>query len=137
MDEKDETKLPAATEASAAPAAADVGAVAAAPADAAIDEMINGRPFQLVPLEVPIKRQGGDITELKVMKPLGGDLKGLSLKNLVEMDALSVQVLLPRITVPTLIQAEANNLDLVDLTNCASVVYDFLHPMAVRKAMRT
>ena len=125
MDEKDETKLPAATEASAAPAAA------------AIDEMINGRPFQLVQLEVQIKRQGGDVTELKVMKPLGGDLRGLSLKNLVDMDAVSVQVLLPRITVPTLIQAEANSLDLVDLAVCAGVVYDFLHPMAVRKAMRT
>jgi hypothetical protein len=105
-------------------------------ADAPLDETINGRPFQAVPLEVPIKRAGGDITELKVMKPLGGDLRGLSLKSLADMDAVSIQILLPRITQPSIIQAEASALDLVDLANCGGVIWDFLHPMAVRKAMR-
>ncbi|GAB2721736.1 phage tail assembly protein [Comamonas sediminis] len=102
----------------------------------AMDETINGRPYQLVPLETPIKRAGGDITEIKVMKPLGGDLRGLSIKSLADMDALSVQVLLPRITQPSIIQAEANALDLVDLANCAGVVWDFLQPSSVRKAIR-
>jgi len=108
----------------------------ASPADAPLDDTINGRPFQAVPLEVPIKRAGGDITELKVQKPLGGDLRGLSLKSIADMDAVSIQILLPRITVPSIIQAEANALDLVDLANCGGVIWDFLHPMAVRKAMR-
>lgn len=102
----------------------------------AMDKTINGRPYQSVPLEVPIKRPGGDITELKVLKPLGGDLRGLSLHKLAEMDAISIQVLLPRITQPSIIQNEANDMDLVDLANCGGVVWDFLQPSAVRKALR-
>ena len=106
------------------------------PTAQAMDETINGRPYQLVPLEVPIKRAGMNITELKVLKPLGGDLRGLSLHKLAEMDAISIQVLLPRITQPPIIQNEANDMDLVDLANCGGVVWDFLQPSAVRKALR-
>ena len=85
-----------------------------------------------IPLETPIKRGETEITELQLRKPASGELRGLSLSALINMDAGAVITLLPRITTPTLTADEAARLDPADLTVCAGEIACFLLPKPLR-----
>lgn len=93
---------------------------------------INGRRAVLVPLQGPIKRAGGDIAQLHLLKPRTGDLRGLSLSELLVCQADAVATLLPRITVPTLLKPDMDELDPADLVAMSAEVVDFLTPLAAR-----
>lgn len=97
---------------STAAAAAVVAAVAAAPAG--------------IELEVPIQRGSQTITHVQLRRPKAGELRGIALGALLQLDASSVMQLLPRITQPTLVKHEVENLDPVDLVNLSQEVIDFL-----------
>lgn len=88
---------------------------------------------RVVKLETPIKRGDTEITEVTLRKPLAGALRGLNLRDLVNCDATAVMELLPRITTPSLIKAEIDKMDPVDLGNCAGEVVYFLAPRQVRE----
>lgn len=92
----------------------------------------NGRPAVTVPLQEPIKRSGGDVGSVQLMKPRVGDLRGLSLSELLVCQADAMAVLLPRITVPTLIKQEVEAMDPADFVACSAEVVDFLTPQAAR-----
>lgn len=105
------------------------GASAGAPAP----EIVNGRECYSVTLEKPIKREGGDIETVKVMKPNPNDMRGLSMKAIWDMDTLAIMTLLPRVTSPTLVAHEVQNMDIVDLMECGGAVVGFLLPKGVRQ----
>lgn len=89
-----------------------------------------------VPLQTPILRKGGDtITELQLMKPRTGDLRGLLLTELLQMKADAVAAILPRITVPTILKHEVDELDPADLVSCAVEVATFLVPTAATESL--
>lgn len=104
-----------------------------ASAGAPIPETVNGRECYSVKLERPIKRAGGDIEEVKVMKPEPGDMRGLSLKAIWDMDAIAIMTLLPRVTSPTLVAHEVQAMDIVDIMECGGAVVGFLLPKGVRQ----
>lgn len=93
---------------------------------------IHGRVAVLVPLQGAIKRAGGDITQLHLLKPRTGDLRGLSLSELLVCQADAVATLLPRITVPTLMKPDMEEIDPADLVAMGAEVVDFLTPLAAR-----
>ena len=95
-------------------------------------ETVNGRRAVTVLLEVPLKRAGGEITSVQLMKPRVGDLRGLSLSELLMCQADAVAALLPRITVPTLVKPDVESLDTADFVTMGSEVVDFLTPLAAR-----
>jgi len=106
-------------------------ATAAAPA-ATQTNTVHGRPAVTVTLQEPIKRAGGDIAVVQLMKPRVGDLRGLSLSQLLVCQADAVATLLPRITVPTLIGPDIEAIDPADFVAMGAEVVDFLTPQAAR-----
>ena len=83
-----------------------------------------------VTLEFPITRGATTITQLHLRKPKAGALRGINLAELLQLRAEAVMLLLPRITEPTLLKHEVENMEPVDLIACATEVVDFLVPQA-------
>ncbi|TVZ39389.1 tail assembly chaperone E/41/14-like protein [Alteromonadaceae bacterium 2753L.S.0a.02] len=88
---------------------------------------------KVVILDNPIKRDGGDLTKLEIRTPASGELRGLSLFQLLELDVASLHKLLPRITLPSITEAEAKNLSPADLMQCGTKVSSFLAPSSMKE----
>lgn len=78
-----------------------------------------------VTLDTPIKRGEQVIEHVTVTKPNAGALRGLSLYNVMQMDVTTLTTLLPRITNPTLTDADIKAMDVADLTSLAGEVTNF------------
>lgn len=81
-----------------------------------------------ITLETPIKRGETEITEIEVLEPTAGQLAGVSLADLLQLDVSALLVVLPRLTQPTLTPHEAANLSPADLLSLGSQVTGFLLP---------
>lgn len=79
-----------------------------------------------VPLDTPIVRGQQTISEVVVRKPMSGSLRGVSLQDLLSMDVLALRKVLPRITTPTLTEAEVERMDPADLVQLGVAVTGFL-----------
>jgi len=82
----------------------------------------------VVTLDTPIQRGEQTISTVTLRKPKAGELRGLSLSALMRVDVDSLQVLLPRISSPTLTKFDVGNLDPVDLVALGGEVLAFLLP---------
>lgn len=80
------------------------------------------------PLETPIKRPNGEIASITLRKPASGELRGLQLSDLLQLDVDSLHKLLPRISQPTITEHEAKAMDPVDLLQLGGKVVSFLLP---------
>lgn len=78
-----------------------------------------------VQLESPIVRGEQTINELKVRKPGAGELRGLKLTDLLQMDVAALATILPRVTSPTLTSADVSGMDPVDLLALGQEVVSF------------
>ncbi|WP_018609446.1 phage tail assembly protein [Uliginosibacterium gangwonense] len=78
-----------------------------------------------VTLDTPIKRGDQVIDQITVTKPNAGALRGLSLYNVMQMDVLTLTTLLPRITTPTLTEADIKAMDVADILSLGSEVTSF------------
>lgn len=90
-----------------------------------------------IALEQPIERGEQKIATLQLRKPGSGELRGLSLTQLLAMNVDELIRLVPRITMPPITEAEAEALDPADLTACALEVADFLMPAARKPTITT
>jgi len=86
-----------------------------------------------VKLDFPFTRGEVTIDSVKVRRPRSGELRGLNIADLVQMNVAATAKLLPRITMPPLTDAEVNNLDPADLTQFGMEVQDFLLPRAAKE----
>jgi hypothetical protein len=93
---------------------------------AAVAEAVAQRDPNTVPLDTPIKRGNGFITEVTLRKPNAGELRGVSLAELLQMKVDALQTVLPRITNPILHKQDMATLDPADLVNMGTVVVGFL-----------
>lgn len=78
-----------------------------------------------VPLDTPIKRGETEIKQIKLRKPASGELRGLSLQDVMSLDVTSLHKLLPRISEPTLTEQEVAALDPADLLELGSEAASF------------
>lgn len=88
-----------------------------------------------VKLSTPIKRKGGDVVEVTLRKPKAGAMRGLKIEDLYSTDVNSLLVLLPRITEPTLIEAEIEDLESEDLIELAGAVKGFFMSAEMKAAI--
>ncbi|KMS58585.1 phage tail assembly protein [Sphingobium cupriresistens] len=88
-----------------------------------------------VTLDAPIVSGDITISEVKVRKPQAGELRGLSLSALLNLDYAALENLLPRITIPTLTKAQIIAMDPSDFTQLGSEVMDFLLPKGAKAAL--
>jgi len=79
-----------------------------------------------IELDEPIQRGQTTIAELTIRKPKAGELRGVSLMDLGQMDVQALRKVLPRITTPALIDAEIGNMGPADILQCGVAVAGFL-----------
>ena len=79
-----------------------------------------------VKLEAGIQRGEQRITTVQVRKPRAGELRGLSLAELLNMNVDAISAVLPRVTQPMLHKHEMQAIDPADLVNMGTVVVGFL-----------
>jgi len=93
--------------------------------------------FREFTLDFPIMLAGRVLhpagTKIAVRKPGSGELRGLSLTDLVQLDVVSLETLAPRITMPVIQKGAV--LDPADLMQLGGEVMDFLLPKAAKEAV--
>lgn len=87
-----------------------------------------------ITLEQPLQRGEQIIDQITIRKPVAGELRGIALVNLIQMDVDALARVLPRITDPTLTESDVNRMDPADLMQAGSVVAGFLLPASARPA---
>ena len=86
---------------------------------------------QKVTLETPLQRGETTVTELELIKPNAGALRGASLRGLLDFQADDIITVTPRITLPALTAQEAQRLDPADLIQIGTVLAGFLLPKRI------
>ena len=79
-----------------------------------------------VPLDQPIKRGTSEITSITLRKPASGELRGVLLIDLLNMDVASLIKVIPRISSPGVTATEAASMDPADLLAIGSKIAGFL-----------
>jgi hypothetical protein len=85
-----------------------------------------------ITLDTPLKRGETEIKQVVLRKPAAGELRGLNVADILQMDVTANIKLLPRISDPTLTEADVAALDPADLTQLASAVSGFFLPKALQ-----
>ncbi|MCL1074839.1 phage tail assembly protein [Shewanella dokdonensis] len=88
---------------------------------------------ETVTLDNPISRGDTQITDITLRKPKAGELRGLNLNDILNMDVNSLTILLPRISSPMLTKDEARQLEPEDLLLLGGAVANFLLPKQLRE----
>ena len=92
--------------------------------------------LRTITLDTPLTRgEGEPIATVQVRKPNSGELRGLTLMALSQLDYGALESLLPRITTPILHKADIARLDLADLMQLGGEVMDFLLPKAAKESV--
>jgi len=84
-------------------------------------------------LDTPIRRSTTSIDSITLRKPNSGELRGVSLAELLNMDVNSLVKVVPRISTPTLTAVEVTSMDPADLFALGTKVSGFL----LQKSMKT
>jgi hypothetical protein len=82
--------------------------------------------MKTIPLDTPIQRGDTEIASVSLRKPKAGELRGVNLTDILQMDVVAITKVLPRISEPTLTEAEISGLDPADFTALAGEVAGFL-----------
>lgn len=79
-------------------------------------------------LDEPLPRGTGAIDQVTLRKPKSGELRGLNLQDLLQLDVNTLQKLLPRISNPTLTEQDVAALDPADLVQLGTIAVGFFIP---------
>jgi len=82
-------------------------------------------PGPTVTLDEPITRGDETITALTLRKPSAGELRGVSLLELAQLDVGALHKVLPRITTPTLTEHDISRLCPADLLAIGAEIAGF------------
>lgn len=88
-----------------------------------------------ITLAEPVQRGDQVIADIVLRKPKAGELRGLSIQELMNARTSAVLDLLPRITVPPLLAHEVEQLEPEDLAACGGAIIDFFLTPADRQAV--
>lgn len=86
-------------------------------------------------LDTPLVRGEQTITKITLRKPKSGELRGTSLSDLVNLDVNAMAKVLPRISAPTLLESDVQNMDPADLVMLGGIFAGFLMPKAVKSKL--
>lgn len=89
---------------------------------------MNEKTSVIVTLSTPIKRGGGDIKSVTLRSPSSGELRGLTLVDLLNLDVDALQTVLPRISFPSITKHEIAAMPGQDLVRLGTEVSIFLTP---------
>lgn len=119
--------------------AATAGTAAATPAPVVAPTAATYQPAPvenpneaIVELDEPLQRGNTTVSSVTVRKPMSGELRGVSLVDLLNLEVNALRKVLPRITTPSLTDHEVGRLDPADMVELGSKVAAFL----VRKSVK-
>jgi hypothetical protein len=81
-----------------------------------------------VTLDQAIMRGKEQVTDVTLRKPKAGELRGLSLSDLLNLDVNAISTVLPRISSPMITKDEVLNMDPADLVQIGGEISNFLVP---------
>lgn len=87
-------------------------------------------PVNGITLDQPITHGEQTITSITLRKPKVGDLRGISLVEVAQMDVDALAKLLPRIADPVITDIDVHGMDIADLVQAGTVIAGFLLPKA-------
>ncbi|WP_110675914.1 phage tail assembly protein [Salinicola sp. RZ23] len=79
-----------------------------------------------VELDTPVVRGEQRIAEIALRKPSAGELRGVNLADVLQMQTDALIKLIPRLSQPSLTDHEARQMDPADLVQCGSEIAGFL-----------
>lgn len=79
-----------------------------------------------IQLDEPIKRGEQEITEITLRKPKSGELRGVSLADVLQLQTDALMTLIPRLSTPSLTAPEVRGMDPADLVQCGGEIAGFL-----------
>ena len=94
----------------------------------------NSATLRCIVLDVPLKVGDVTIETVQVRKPASGELRGLTMMALSQLDYTALETLLPRITTPQLSKHDIGQLDPADFMQFGGEVMDFLLPKSAKDA---
>jgi len=100
------------------------------------DLEIGKRTFETVTLCEPIKRGETRITTLTLRKPQAGELRGITLQELINTDIAAILKVVPRISDPVLTPHECDGLDPADLAEIGGRIRSFFMTSAERELLQ-
>lgn len=92
----------------------------------------NNANTTVITLDHPIKRGDNEITEITLICPNSGALRGTTLTALMEMDVIALSKVLPRISSPALINEDVQKMPPSDLVQLGMGVLGFLLPNSAK-----
>ncbi len=92
--------------------------------------------FETVTLSDPIKRGELKIERVTLRKPRAGELRGITLQDLINTDIVAILKVIPRISDPVLTPHECNDLDPADLAEMGGTIRGFFMTAAEREVMQ-
>jgi len=95
----------------------------------------NAKQSDPLTLDEPIKRGELEIKEVILRRPDAGSLRGLKMIDVMQMDVSALQVLIPRISQPTLTAADVGTLCPADLFQLGAEVASFFMTRADQVAV--
>ncbi len=85
-----------------------------------------------VTLSSPVKRGEQTIDLVKIREPRAGELRGLKMVEVAQLDVDSLMTLLPRVTLPQLHATEIEQMPPADFFALATEIANFLVPEGLR-----
>lgn len=79
-----------------------------------------------IELDDPIKRGEQTIDTITLRKPKSGELRGISLADVLQMQTDALITLIPRLSNPSLTATEVRQMDPADLVQCGGEIAGFL-----------
>ena len=89
---------------------------------------MNNPKFQSIELDEPIKRGEVVISQVTLRQPNGGEMRGLSMMDIVQMKTEALFVLVPRISEPVLMANDLKQMNPADLMQIATVIAQYYVP---------
>lgn len=86
----------------------------------------TARTTDPITLDEPIKRGEQTIDTLTLRKPTSGELRGVSLTDVLQMQTDALITLIPRLSSPSLTAVEVRAMDPADLVQCGGEIAGFL-----------
>ncbi|MCM2131458.1 phage tail assembly protein [Larsenimonas rhizosphaerae] len=79
-----------------------------------------------IELDTPVVRSGETINSLTLRKPTAGELRGVNLSDVLQLQTDALIKLIPRLSNPSLTEHEVRNMDPADLVQCGGEIAGFL-----------
>ncbi len=96
----------------------------------------TGNKFATLTLSEPISRGDQVIDRITLRKPKAGQLRGLNLQDLINVDIGAILKVIPRISDPVLTPHECDDLDPADLAEIGGTIRGFFMSLAEREMMQ-